>query len=83
MIELHWRTFLVLLALGGLLAACASAAQLGDRDKERCTERGYQPNTDAFADCLLRLESERSARTEQRRREMLEKPALPPSNRGY
>ena len=42
-----------------------------------CAARGYQPKTDAYADCLLRLESDRSARTEQRRRDALEQSYFP------
>jgi hypothetical protein len=32
---------------------------------------------------MISLEAERSARMEQRRREALEKPAIPQINRGY
>jgi hypothetical protein len=75
--------FILLTLLGALLAGCTSAAQITQRNEERCQARGYQPNTDAFADCVTRLETERSVRGEQRRREMLEQSAAPPSNRGY
>jgi len=76
--------FILLTLLGALLAGCASSPeQIAQRNEERCQARGYQPKTDGFADCVTRLESERSARGEQRRREMLEQSAAPPSNRGY
>ena len=75
--------FILLSLLGALLAGCTSAAQIAQRNEERCQARGYQPKTDAFQDCLVQLENERSARGEQRRREMLEQSAAPPSNRGY
>jgi hypothetical protein len=76
--------FILLSLLGALLAGCGtSAEQLAQRNEERCQARGYQPKTDAFADCVTRLESERSLRGEQRRRELLEQSAAPPSNRGY
>jgi hypothetical protein len=76
--------FILLSLLSALLAGCISTAeQIAQRNEERCQARGYQPKTDAFADCVTRLESERSARGEQRRREMLEQSAAPPSNRGY
>ena len=75
--------FIHLTLLCALLAGCASAEQIAQRNEERCQARGYQPKTDAFADCIVRLESERSVRGEQRRREMLEQSAAPPSNRGY
>ena len=75
---------ILLLALSVLLASCiTSAEQVAQRNNERCEARGYKPGTDAFSDCVVRVESERDARTEARRREAIEKPALPPSNRGY
>jgi hypothetical protein len=74
-----FRRSVPLLVLGALLAGCASAAQIAQRNEERCTERGYQPKTDAFSDCVLRLEGERRQRMEDRRREMLEKPTVPPN----
>ena len=46
-------------------------------------ERGYQPNTDAFKDCVVRLDTERTVRMDQRHREAVEKSAIPSSNRGY
>jgi hypothetical protein len=66
-----------MLALGLFLAGCASSAQLAQRDEDRCAARGYQPKTDAYADCLLRLEGDRSVRTESRRREALEQSYFP------
>jgi hypothetical protein len=72
-----------LLLLGALCAGCSTAEQITQRNEERCQARGYQPKTDAFADCVTRLETERSVRGEQRRRDMLEQSAAPPSNRGY
>jgi hypothetical protein len=66
-----------ILVLGLLLAGCASSAQLAQRDEERCAARGYQPKTDDYADCLVRLESDRGARMESRRRDALEKPYFP------
>ena len=75
--------FLLLTLISASLAGCTSAAQIAQNNEERCQARGYQPKTDAFADCVTRLETERSVRGEQRRREMLEQSAAPPSNRGY
>jgi hypothetical protein len=40
--------------------------------------RGYKPSTDAFADCVVRIEGERDARIERNRREMMERPAETP-----
>jgi hypothetical protein len=73
-----------MLVLGVLVAGCITTAeQAAQRNEERCLARGYQPKTDAFSDCIVRLESERDARMESRRRDALEKSAAPPSNRGY
>jgi hypothetical protein len=67
-----------------LVTGCiTSAEQVAQRNNERCLERGYQPMTDAFSDCLVRLESERDRRIEARRREMMEAPPSPPISRGY
>jgi hypothetical protein len=66
------------LLLGLLTAGCATSAQLAQRDEQRCIDRGYQPKTDAFADCVVRMGNDRDARTEARRREMVETPYIPP-----
>jgi hypothetical protein len=71
------RRTMLLLTFGVALAGCTSAADLAARDNERCVARGLAPNTDNYANCLLQLQSERSARTEQRRRENLERPFDP------
>jgi hypothetical protein len=78
-----WRTALI--ALIGLLATgcITTAEQQAKRNEERCTERGYQPKTDEFADCLVRIETERSTRMDARHREQVEKSAAPSLNRGY
>ena len=46
-------------------------------------ERGYQPKSDAFNDCVVRIETDRTVRMDQRHREAIEKSAIPSSNRGY
>ena len=75
---------LLVLALCALTAGCiTSAEQQAQRNEERCTARGYQPNTDAFKDCMVRIDTERELRMQTRRQEMLEKSAIPSSNRGY
>ena len=75
----------LLLALSVLAAGCITTAeQAARRNEERCVARGYQPKTDAFNDCVVRLETERDQRMESRRREALEKPDNPTaSTRGY
>jgi hypothetical protein len=76
------RRTAVVLALGLFVAGCASSAQIAQRNEERCAARGYQPKTDEFNNCVVRLEGERQQRMENNRREMLEKPATPWANSG-
>ena len=75
---------LLVLALCALATGCiTSAEQQAQRNEERCAARGLQPNTDAFKDCMVRIDTERELRMQTRRQEMLEKSAIPSSNRGY
>jgi hypothetical protein len=74
------RRSIPLLVLGALLSGCATAEQVAQHNEERCAARGYQPKTDGFADCLVRLDTERDTRMESRRRESLEKAYVPPTN---
>jgi len=72
------------LALCTLAAGCITTAeQQAQRNEERCVERGYQPKTDAFSDCIVRLETDKTIRMDQRHREAVEKSAIPSANRGY
>ena len=72
------------LVLCALASGCITTAeQQAQRNEERCVERGYQPKSDAFADCLVRLETDKTVRMDQRHREMVEKSAIPSANRGY
>jgi hypothetical protein len=72
---------IVLLALGLLLAACQTAGQQAQRDNERCAARGLQPDSDAYKECLVQVESDRKVRTDARHREMMERSAIPSSTR--
>jgi hypothetical protein len=75
---------LLLPLIGVLASGCITTAeQQAKRTEERCVERGYQPKTDAFSDCVVRLDGERSARMDARHREQVEKSAAPSLNRGY
>ena len=77
---------ILLLTLGVLLTGCITTAeQQAQRNEERCVQRGYQPKTDAFSDCIVRLETESDQHRESRRRQLLEKPDNPTAtaNRGY
>ena len=72
------------LVLCALVAGCITTAeQQAKRQEDRCVERGYQPNTDAFKDCVVRLETDKTIRMDQRHREAVERSAVPSSNRGY
>ena len=72
------------LAFCALAAGCITTAeQQAQRNEERCVERGYQPKTDAFSDCIVRLETDKTVRMDQRHREAVEKSAIPSANRGY
>lgn len=72
----------VLLACAG--CATSSPEQIAARNEQRCIARGYQPKTDAFADCLTRVDGERDTRMQQRHREEVERSGVPgASNRGY
>jgi hypothetical protein len=71
------------LALAVLVGACTmSSEQRAERDAERCAASGYQPKSDAYADCVTRLGTERDARVQARHREMMEKSVAPPLSPG-
>jgi|SRR6185312_3738140 hypothetical protein len=71
------RPTIAVLALGLLLAGCASSSQVAQRNEERCAARGFQPKTDNFNNCMVQLEGERRERMDNTRREMMEKPSTP------
>jgi hypothetical protein len=65
-----------LFALCALAAACAtSPEQQAQRDEERCTARGYKPQTKQHDDCVVGLGSSRDARLQRQHRELVERPA--------
>ena len=80
-----FRRPVVMSLLGLVLTGCITTAeQQAKRNEERCIARGYQPKTDGFSDCIVRLESESDQRRESNRRQLLEKPDNPTTgNRGY
>ena len=72
------RTIL-LLALSAALAGCASSSErIAQRNNEQCAARGLAPNSDAFADCVTRLETERDARINARHRDLVTQTTAPP-----
>ncbi len=71
--------FASILLASALMAGCSSTARLAQNDSDRCAARGLQPGTDAFSDCVVRLETERKTRAESRYRDMVvERTAVPP-----
>lgn len=68
------RSIAAVVLLAALASGCTSAKDLAERNNERCAARGYTPGTDAFADCVVRIEGESQARMERNRREMMERP---------
>jgi hypothetical protein len=81
---IHFVRPILLLSLCALLGGCltTSPEQIAQRNNDRCTARGYQPNTKEFEECVTRLETERGLRMQSRHQEMLERSAAPPWNRG-
>jgi hypothetical protein len=61
------------LVLSIFLASCSAETHSVAQRNDVCAARGHQPDTDAFSDCVVRLESERELRIDARRRELLEK----------
>jgi hypothetical protein len=64
----------ICLLAGGCLS---SREQIATRDQDRCVARGYQPGTDAHADCVTRLETERDTRMQSRHRDLMERSNIP------
>ena len=82
MIRVFPRTLLGL-ALCALATGCITTAeQLAQRNNERCTNRGLEPGTKLFNDCLAQIENERDERKEANRRAMVERSGAPSWNRG-
>ena len=77
------RPILALTLCAFATGCITTAEQQVKRNEERCVERGYQPKTDAYNDCIVRIETEKTVRMDQRHREAVEKSAIPSSNRGY
>jgi hypothetical protein len=44
-----------------LLAGCQTAAEIRANDENKCSAYGFRPNTDAFAECLQRIDLDRRA----------------------
>nr|WP_298101170.1 hypothetical protein [uncultured Shinella sp.] len=53
--------FAALAATALLLAGCQTAAEMRAHDEDKCRAYGFRPNTDAFAECLQRIDLDRRA----------------------
>jgi uncharacterized protein YecT (DUF1311 family) len=73
---LTFSRLIILSMLCGFAAACAtSPEQQAARDDERCTARGYKPQTKEHDTCVAGLASSRDARLQRSHRELVERPA--------
>ncbi|MCT8999545.1 hypothetical protein [Chelativorans intermedius] len=66
-----WRSFIFLGALA-LISGCTTMTPEEQRaaDEAECRNYGFRPGTDAFAECLQRVELDRRAEWRARRLEM-------------
>jgi hypothetical protein len=53
--------FAALAATALFLAGCQTAAEVRANDEAKCRSYGFRPGTDAFAECLQRIELDRRA----------------------
>ena len=84
MTQSFYRSILLLTLSAPISGCITTAEQQAKRNEERCVARGYQPKSDAFNDCVVRIETERTQRMETNRRQLLETPDNPTrTNRGY
>jgi hypothetical protein len=54
-----------MIGLAVLMSGCMTAEQRRAADEERCLSYGFRPRTDAFAECLQRLDLFRRAELRQ------------------
>lgn len=50
-----------LAAIALFLAGCQTAAEMRANDENKCRSYGFRPGTDAFAECLQRIDLDRRA----------------------
>jgi hypothetical protein len=62
---------IVLAATALVIAGCQTAAEMRAADENRCLSYGFRPNTDAFAECLQRIDLDRRAELRQASRDAL------------
>jgi hypothetical protein len=56
-----WRKVFLLSAIAALLGGCMTAEEQRAADEARCRSYGFTKRNDAFAECLQRLDLDRSA----------------------
>jgi hypothetical protein len=69
-------TFFVLMAALVLATGCGPTAEEQQAaDQQRCSSFGYQPGSDAFAQCMMKIDSQRQAQAAADRRAAQERAA--------
>ena len=63
--------FAALTATALFLAGCQTAAEVRANDEAKCRSYGFRPGTDAFAECLQRIDLDRRADLRRSSREGL------------
>lgn len=56
-----WRNTFVLFAVAALSSGCMTAAERRAADEAKCRSYGFTKRNDAFAECLQRIDLDRSA----------------------
>jgi hypothetical protein len=57
-----WRKVLIAVGMAVLCSGCMTAEQQRAADEAKCSGYGFRARTDAFAECLQRIDLARSAR---------------------
>ena len=57
-----------------VIAGCQTAEEMRAADANRCLSYGFRPRTDAFAECLQRIDLDRRASLRQTSRDALYMP---------
>lgn len=56
-----WRKALIAVGMAALCSGCMTAEQQRAADEDKCRGYGFRARTDAFAECLQRIDLARSA----------------------
>ena len=56
-----WRKILVLSAVAGFSSGCMTAEERRAADEAKCRSYGFTKRNDAFAECMQRIDLDRSA----------------------